>query len=159
MCNQGPLPIIWWSIAQRLYHFRICIISNNRGVLYSTAHWIRLPFTYSNFDICLHIWVDVYVFTYCTLCSSINWMCASVHHVYDERIWRSFTADPHSCRYDLWCTLSNHYYDVIMSAMAYQITGVLVACSAVCSGGDQRKYQSTASLAFVRAIHQWPVDS
>ena len=28
-----------------------------------------------------------------------------------------------------------------------------------CSGADQRKHQSSASLAFVRGIHRWPVNS
>ena len=32
-------------------------------------------------------------------------------------------------------------------------------CSTVDSGADQRKHQSSASLAFVRGIHQWPVNS
>ena len=31
--------------------------------------------------------------------------------------------------------------------------------SSVCSGPDQRKHQSSASLAFVRGIHGWPVNS
>ena len=31
--------------------------------------------------------------------------------------------------------------------------------STVYSGADQRKYQSSASLAFVRGIHRWPVNS
>ena len=53
----------------------------------------------------------------------------------------------------------NHHHDVIMSAMASQITGVSIVCSAVYSGADQRKHQSSASLAFVRGIHRWPVDS
>ena len=44
-----------------------------------------------------------------------------------------------------------------MNAMASQITGRLDFCSTVCSGADQRKHQS--SLAFVRGIHRWPVDS
>ena len=52
-----------------------------------------------------------------------------------------------------------HYSDVIMSAMASQITRVLIVCSAVCSDTDQRKYQSSMSLAFVRGIHQSPVNS
>ena len=52
-----------------------------------------------------------------------------------------------------------HYSDVIISAMAYQITGVLILCLTVCSGADQRKHQSSASLAFVRGIHRSPVDS
>ena len=43
--------------------------------------------------------------------------------------------------------------------MASQITGASIVCSTVCSGTDQRKYQSIASLAFVREIHLWPVNS
>ena len=40
------------------------------------------------------------------------------------------------------------------------ITRVSNVGSTVCSGGDQRKHdQSSTSLAFVRGIHWWPVDS
>ena len=46
-----------------------------------------------------------------------------------------------------------------MNAMASQITCVSIVCSTVCSGTDQRKHQSSASLAFVRGIHRWPVNS
>ena len=46
-----------------------------------------------------------------------------------------------------------------MSAMAFQITGVLFVCSPICSGTDQIKLQSPASLAFVRGIHRYPMDS
>ena len=49
--------------------------------------------------------------------------------------------------------------DVIMSAMASQIASVSMVCSTVCSGADQRKHQSSASLAFLRGIHRWPVNS
>ena len=49
-----------------------------------------------------------------------------------------------------------HHIDVIMSAMASQITGVSVVYSTVVSDADQRKHQSFASLAFVWGIHQWP---
>ena len=47
----------------------------------------------------------------------------------------------------------------IMIAMASQITGVSMVCSAVSSGADQRTHQSSASIAFVREIHRWPVNS
>ena len=43
--------------------------------------------------------------------------------------------------------------------MVPQITGVSVVCSNVCSGTDQRKHQSSMSLAFVRGIHRSLVDS
>ena len=42
--------------------------------------------------------------------------------------------------------------------MVSQITGISFVCSTVCSGADQRKYQSSASLAFVRGIHWWMVN-
>ena len=54
---------------------------------------------------------------------------------------------------------SNHYSDVIMSVMASQITGVSIVYSTVCSAADRRKHQSSASLAFARGIHRWPVNS
>ena len=40
----------------------------------------------------------------------------------------------------------NHHSDVIMSAMASQITGVSIVCLTVCWGADQRKRQSSAPL-------------
>ena len=43
--------------------------------------------------------------------------------------------------------------------MAFQITVVSIICSTVRSGADQGNHQRSASLAFVRGIHQWPVDS
>ena len=52
-----------------------------------------------------------------------------------------------------------HYSDVILSVMVSQITGILIVCSTDCSGADQRKHQSFASLAFLRGICWWPVDS
>ena len=56
-----------------------------------------------------------------------------------------------SCKRSIWMIIAaSCYNDVIVSAMASQITGVSIVCSPVCSGADQRKHQSYASLAFVR---------
>ena len=52
----------------------------------------------------------------------------------------------------------NHHSVVIISTMASQITGVRIVCSIVCLGADQRKRQSSASLAFVMGIHRSPVN-
>ena len=52
-----------------------------------------------------------------------------------------------------------HYNDVIMGSMASQIISLRIVYSAVYSGADQRKHQSSASLAFVRGIHRRPVNS
>ena len=46
-----------------------------------------------------------------------------------------------------------------MSAMASQFISLTIVYSSVYSGADQRKHQSSASLAFVRGIHRWPVNS
>ena len=54
-----------------------------------------------------------------------------------------------SCRY---------YGDIIMSTMASQITSVFIVCSTVCSDTEQ-KHQSSVSLAFMRGIHSWLVNS
>ena len=43
-----------------------------------------------------------------------------------------------------------HYCDVIMDAIASQITSLTIVYSIVYSDADQRKHQSSASLAFVR---------
>ena len=45
-----------------------------------------------------------------------------------------------------------HYNDVIMGAIASQITSLTIVYSIVYSDADQRKYQTSASLAFVRGI-------
>ena len=52
-----------------------------------------------------------------------------------------------------------HHNDVIMSGVASQSTSITIVYSAVYSGTDQRKHQSSASQAFVRGIHRGPVNS
>ena len=46
-----------------------------------------------------------------------------------------------------------------MTTMASQITCLTVVYSIVYLDADQRKHQSSASLAFVKGIHQGPVNS
>ena len=55
-----------------------------------------------------------------------------------------------------WC---EHYGDVIMETIASQITSITSVYSTVYSDADQRKHQSSVSLAFVRRIHREPVNS
>ena len=47
-----------------------------------------------------------------------------------------------------------HYDDVIMTTIASQITSLTSVYSNVYSDADQRKHQSSASLAFVWGIHR-----
>ena len=46
-----------------------------------------------------------------------------------------------------------------MGVMASQITSLTIVYSTVHAGEDQRKHQSSASLAFVRGIRRWTVNS
>ena len=46
-----------------------------------------------------------------------------------------------------------------MSAIASQITSLAIVYSTFYLDADQRKQQSSASLAFVRGIHRGPVNS
>ena len=46
-----------------------------------------------------------------------------------------------------------------MGTMASQITSLTIVCSTVYLGADQRKHQSSVSLAFLRGIHRGPVNS
>ena len=52
-----------------------------------------------------------------------------------------------------------HYNDIIMGTIASQITSLTIVYSIINSGADQRKHQSSASLAFVWGIHRRPVNS
>ena len=55
--------------------------------------------------------------------------------------------------------LPPHYNDVIMGSMTSQLTSLAIFYSTVYSAADQRKHQSSASLAFMRGIHRGPVNS
>ena len=70
------------------------------------------------------------------------------HHI---QLIFHFTSSILSCR--------AHYSDVMMGAIASQITNLATVYSTVYSDADQRKHQSSASLAFVRGIHRGPVNS
>ena len=88
-----------------------------------------------------------------------NW-CAQIiafilPHIYETRS-ASFVGERYM---DNHSPVSNQYNDVIMSAMASQMTSLTIVYSTFNSGADQRKHQSSASLAFVREIHRKPVNS
>ena len=57
------------------------------------------------------------------------------------------------------CCCCIHYNCVTMGAMASKINSLTIVYSTVDSGADQRKHQSSASLAFVMGIHRWPANS
>ena len=84
---------------------------------------------------------------------------------FDFKFWNHFENNIYH-QYVLWwepCVTDRlvsmiHYNDVIMGAIASQITSLTIVYSIVYSDADQRKHQSSASLAFVRGIHRGPVN-
>ena len=67
------------------------------------------------------------------------------------RLWRKFHFPYMSLEY--------HYTDVIMTTMASQITSLTIVYSTVYSVADQRKHQSSASLALCVGNSPGPVNS
>ena len=116
----------------------------------STSIWIWIDMIYDCDQGYLHINMDM------------NW--------YDIWLWPRLP--PHQYGYELiWymivtkVTSTSHYNNVIMGAIASQITSLTIVYTSVYSDADQREHQSSASLAFVRGIrrgqanspHKWPV--
>ena len=94
----------------------------------------------------------------CYVMAYENWKCPILHMFMplDIFTWINW-ANKHTVTKSH--TEKSHYSGVIMSGIPSQITGFSIAFSTVCSGADQRKYQSSVPLAFVRGIHRSPVDS
>ena len=83
-------------------------------------------------------------------------------HPFCGIIWLSLGADgpaPTATMLISKLHMFQHYSDVILGVMASQITSLTIVYSTVYSDQYQRKHQSSRSLAFVRGIHRWPVNS
>ena len=101
--------------------------------------------------------------------SSVWWwsvVCLKLEFLFYICIWNkneSYTSIVYSRLPSLVCSSMWspcwHYNDVIMGAIASQITSFTIVYSIVYSDADKRKHQSSASLAFVRGIHRGPQKS
>ena len=80
-------------------------------------------------------------------------------HPRDGRSEEGFQGGFHRVRLSTILGSALHYSDVILGAMASQITTLTIVYSTIYTGADQRKHQSFTPLAFVRGIHRWPVNS
>ena len=87
-----------------------------------------------------------------------KWASHGHHNVEKATLWHEKKSEA----LPTWPTFANEHFateKVTMSTMASQITSIMIFYSTVYSGADQRKHQSSEALAFVRGIHQWPVNS
>ena len=93
--------------------------------------------------------------------NSANTIHGIIIHTFLFSHWLGFWFTFEYCcsNWDAWKLLYSHYSDVIIGAMAFQITNLTIVYSIVYSSAGQRKHQSSASLAFVRGIHGSPLNS
>ena len=113
--------------------------------IYKGTH--RFTRTYIIFSILILLWSYIYIYIY-----------ISYHRPAATSVGLCLVRDSSSVFLERYILLT-HYNDVIVRAMACQITSLTIVYSTVYSGTDERKHQSTASLDFVRGIHRWPVNS
>ena len=115
---------------------------------------LQLHLSDKQFHCLLKVWLILEVLRY-----SLN----PIDHTWHHTLWPTFIGSRnHEPLLNPWNTLLwkfIHYSDVIMGMMASQITSLTIVYLTVYSGGDQRQHQSSASLAFVRGIHRWPLNS
>ena len=111
----------------------------------------NLPFKWNNLFLMVHL-IDV------SRCLTDNDLGKCIHvepkYKYFASHWNDFIST-----HSVFIMGTGHYDDVIMSAIASKITSLSIVYSAVYSGADQIKHQSSASLAFVWGIHRGPVNS
>ena len=106
-------------------------------------------------------YIPIYIYIYSYFFKDALWFPGDRYHNFVLNAFIIVCISADAWVLALWGRKSSvsHYSDVIMNPMASQITGVSIVYSAVCLGADQRKQQSSASLAFVRGIHRSPVNS
>ena len=110
--------------------------------------WVRSQFT-PTLDLCLSVWLSDCLPVCLSVCLSVCLMplfwVDSFHICAHEQNVRTSLMN-----FEVVQHLQGHHYDdVIMGAMASQITSLTIVFSTVYSNADQRKHQSFASLACV----------
>ena len=130
------------------------IIINNLTTLYSSNLTSYLPPPVSIWSYMLAVWCALCLpWQFLIFCIWTDAQMIILVTRYPFFFWHTILASSQTYY------LHFHYCDIIMSTMASQITSPTIVCSNVYSGADQRKHQSSASLAFVRGIHLWLVNS
>ena len=129
------MTLIRWKFRLALVHHTkaivtIFIISRDNKIVVISWSWIIQNITYRGADLRKYIKAEWRTF------ASLNWATTPLFGTKPSLPWC------HNMRGDV----LNHH---ILVSIVY---------SNVCSGADQRKHQRSASLAFVRGIHRWPVN-
>ena len=122
-----------------------------------------IEYVIDNSDISDTIWMSHILLGQVNI--SDMWLSCMMHYIYWMWQWEMQYIQ-HEYRKHHWATslpwqqlICHHYGDVIMATIASQITSLTIVYWTVYSGVDQRKHQSSVSLAFVWGIHRGPMNS
>ena len=124
--------------------FNICFTSIPCVISIRVHHICRLQLLYYSIVALFTHWFQ-----------TSNWSKSKWQSCNSEKTKQLYTLD-----LSIWLSFQlQHYCDVMMGAVKSQITSLTIVYSTLYSDVDQRKHQSSASLAFVRGIHRGPVNS
>ena len=139
----------WWGLYCRcLLWTRVPPKISNRQNIgpWKIKRWIKSCLCYTQYphingSLSVHCICTFYLLQY-QISYTVNWVIVSLYNSLSLFRYQAI-----------------NYCDVIMGAVASQITSLTIDYSILYSDADQRKHQSSASLAFVRGIHRGPVNS
>ena len=139
MLNVNVLLLIpWWSTA--------------------SSWWLRLSLAF----LCHYIHFELHTWGFCDILDACD-----VYSVECVSKITSILSTTFYAKHVNACFQLTHFLSMIVRTLRWrhnghdgsQITSLTIVYSTVYSGADQRKHQSSASLAFARGIHRWPVNS
>ena len=151
-------------LSKIIYGARTRIFRDTRALLTKTAFALSPSFTrLTNVNPCFELLViEKYLYPYHSLSCPYILKLIDFYKIW----WTKVPVDPRSLillsksSISIWFeNLPFHHNDVILGAIAAPVTSLTIVYSIVYSDADQRKRQSSASLAFEREIHRGPVNS
>ena len=119
--------------------------------------YVNMVFRFINYDILRYVFLGITAPLMKVPCLPFVVLCHRWQNIDDQVVlgsYNDFKIHQSACIpwFVLLCSI--HYVDVLMSTISSQINSLTTVYSTVYSDADQRKHQSSASLAFV---HQWAV--
>ena len=126
------------------------------------------PFRAYHIYICMHVYVYAYVYVYTYMYMYVE-ICEHIFRKSKRSLNGRARVLSRRMTYYVYCML---WFTAAISTPSIAVTlkwvrwrfkspapELRIVCSTTCSGADQRKHQSSASLAFVRGIPWWAVNS
>ena len=139
--------LVLYSVMKKCPYYWLFVRRIHRSPVDSPQKGLVIPSVKNEFEEAVTFWArSIRHLPLATVCTLVT-VCRNLWAFNHTRLMQGRSA----CQF--------HYNDVIMGAMASQITSLTIVYSTVYSRRRSKKHQSSASLAFVLGIHRWPVNS